>query len=214
MNNPTVIQDHNLVTFKDEPVYQSFASKEQGKAVHIDQLFVEIIVPFKEKDSIYKPATDIEITKYPQAYEAYKNQEKIEQSGTVLQNWNYPSEAQIKMLLAHKVRTVEQVAALDDVACKRMGNGGRVLRDTAIKFVAQADGMDSVKDELKALKESSAKEKKEFEGKIEGLEEKLLDLRVENKELNNLNKRLEAKNDTPISDTKRGKRDGATSTTS
>ena len=90
------------------------------------------------------------------------------------------------MILGNHIHNIGQVAALDDIAVKRMGNGGRLLRDSARKFVEQDAGVD-LQNEIEALK----KENVELKAKIKELE----------------------KDDTTKRNPKRSKRNGASSST-
>jgi hypothetical protein len=198
MYNPEVLQDNLLVTFFDKSIKNNYESEQQNAPVFTEVTYISKVVPFKEKDSIERKARPEDFAEYPEQYTAYQNREKHEQEGTLVKNWNYASESEVQMLMTHKVVTVEQVAALDDVATKRMGNGGRALRDAARKFVEQASGLDAVKDELELLKKESSETIKELESTVADLESKL-------KDLNNADTRIEVKDDTPKRNTKRSK---------
>lgn len=214
MYNPEVLQENILVSFFDKSIKNNFKSAEEGVPIFNEVLYISKTVPFKEKDSVQRKATSEDKSNYPQAFQAYENREKFEGEGTLVKNWNYPSESEVQMLLTHKIVTIEQVAALDDIAVKRMGNGGRALRDTARKYIEQADGVDKLAEDLKTLKKESSEQIAELEKECEELKGLLNGLRLENKDLNNENKRLEAINDTPKRNTKRSKRDGAIHSTS
>lgn len=151
MYNPQALQENLLVSFFNKSVKMNRESEEKGVPIFKEILYIKKVVPFKDKDSIEKKASPEEIAKYTAQYQAFQNREKYEEEGVLIKNWNYASESEVQMLLAHKVVTVEQVAALDDVAVKRMGNGGRALRNAARKYAEQSQDVDVLKDKIKEL---------------------------------------------------------------
>lgn len=166
MYNPQT--QNQIVSFYDRDILSKFKTREEGKPVYITKVYVKIDIPFKEKDSINRPMQEKDMAKYPQQWEAYQSREKYEMEGTVIENWNYLDESQIKMLKSAGIKTVEQVGAVDDNTVKRLGSNGRRMRDMAIKFVAQGDAvdlrkqLDEVKKELAELTaDKKPKKKKE-----------------------------------------------------
>lgn len=190
--------DPTIVTFYDNSKQNNFKSREEGKAVYDNILYIHKVVPFKEKDSIRRPARDKDKQDYPQQYQAYQDREKYEAEGTTIQNWNFPNESQVKMLSSQGIKTVEQVAALGDDSLSRMGHNARTLRDTAKKFIMQGDAADS------------RKKIADLEAKCDELTEQVANLL----KANDTKESEVKKGDTSNSNPKRGKRDGAASSSS
>jgi len=189
--------DPTIVTFYIESKQNNWETEQAGKAIYDDILYVHKVVPFKEKDSFRGKASDKDKRQYPNQYQAFLNREKHDLEGTTIQNWNFPNESQVKMLSSHGVHTVEQVAALGDDSVARMGGQGRVLRDTAKKYIMQGDAVDN-RNKIADLEATCAELKEQIANLLEARETK---------------PKVKKDDPTDIS-TKRRKRNGATSSTS
>lgn len=73
------------------------------------------------------------------AYERWKSGQEIPENGWALRHWNALSPAQLKTCLAANVRTVEDLAALNDEGVKRLGIGGLQLVRLAREALKQKE---------------------------------------------------------------------------
>lgn len=74
------------------------------------------------------------------AYERWKAGQEIPENGWALRHWNALSPAQLKTCLAANVRTVEDLAGLNDEGVKRLGIGGLHLVRLAREALKQKEG--------------------------------------------------------------------------
>lgn len=74
------------------------------------------------------------------AYERWKAGREIPENGWALRHWNALSPAQLKTCLAANVRTVEDLAALNDEGVKRLGIGGLHMVRLAREALKQKEG--------------------------------------------------------------------------
>lgn len=90
------------------------------------------------------------------AYEAWKNGQDVPVDGTPLEAWPGVSRGQVATLRLLNVRTVEELAEVNDATMDRIGLGSRKLRDAAVAFVAaRADGSAAVAAKLAAAEEKN-----------------------------------------------------------
>lgn len=151
----------NVVTPQDYPPFVRFESKSQerrdanGNAFFVAVDFV-IITPVGTKDEHEKPVEDwfkylaqLErmdrwpkkwTISYREAYEAWKKGEELPREGTPIANWPVATKAQVEILKAVRVYTVEDMAAANEETMTRIGMGGRSLKQMAQNWlVAQND---------------------------------------------------------------------------
>jgi hypothetical protein len=169
---------HLIVLFTEEPWHDKSESAKQGRPIYTQRDFVLIMVP-GDKDSVVKrPATQMDIDRFPMHYQRYKNkQEQRFGNGTPLRAVAFLSASQAKELEFFNVYTVEQLATIPDVhAQKFMGIHGlkKLANDyltlareqapmTAMReemekkdqqIAAQAQAIDELGQRLKALEEA------------------------------------------------------------
>jgi hypothetical protein len=93
---------------------------------------------------------------YKEAYKAWEEGRDIPETGTSVRNWPLLTPAQVENLLLLKVRTVEDLAAANEELIRRLGMGGRTLKDKAKAWLDTA-GSDGSKlaERMTALEVSS-----------------------------------------------------------
>lgn len=124
----------NLVRFYYRSVYQSFASKKEGRTICKETPFIEIV-----------HANGIEITdrevkekdkrEYPLQWEAFVKGTEAPLTGTPIEEWGtIPANRRIE-LKHDRILTVEQLSEIPDEALGRLGMDGRSLREKARAFL-------------------------------------------------------------------------------
>lgn len=184
---------------EDRPPYVSFElravedrtnSIEAGHYVSKDVPFV-LITPAGSKDRIEREAEDwfqylqsqVQAERFPSewyraykhAYEEWTKGNEPVLDGTDIKNWPVASPAQVKMLLAWNVRTVEDLARANEETLRRLGMGGHALKEKAIEWLSSAGSQGKVVEQIAALRAE------------------LADLKSENKELRQRVAEAEAK---------------------
>lgn len=107
--------DENLyVQFYKGHVEDREASLKEGRPIFKDAEFVKIIVPGDKNNIIDRVARDVDKRRFPRQYQAFRNNEEEYLSGTPLENWTYLSSAQVAELKYFGIRTVEQLANVND----------------------------------------------------------------------------------------------------
>lgn len=76
---------------------------------------------------------------YRAQYEAFLKNQEPALDGTDIRNWSYLSPSQINTLRGINVRTVEELASLNEEGIRRLGMGGRELKAKAEEFILQND---------------------------------------------------------------------------
>jgi hypothetical protein len=75
---------------------------------------------------------------YRESYRRWKAGQEMPVQGTPIKTWPVLSPAQVASLLKIHVRTVEELATLNDEGLKRLGMGGIALKQKAEAWLAQA----------------------------------------------------------------------------
>jgi hypothetical protein len=145
-------QDKNLIVlFTEEPWHDKAESAKEGRPIYRQRDFVMIMVP-GDKDSIVKrPATQIDIDRFPMHFQRYKNkQEQRFGSGTPLRAVAFLSASQAKELEFFNVYTVEQLAAIPDIhAQKFMGiHNLKKLANDYLTIAREQAPMTSMREEM------------------------------------------------------------------
>lgn len=138
------------VTFELRPVEDREATIKAGHMVYRDVEYA-IVTPSGGKLVVEKECTPEVIAKYRPQYDAWKAGLEEPVAGTHVRNWPGATPAEVKTLLEHNVRTVEDAAAMSEQTIQRLGMGGRRLKDKAAAWLKAADGPGRVAEQLAAL---------------------------------------------------------------
>ena len=114
--------------------------------------------------------------KYVAAYDRWKKGEEIPLDGTAIKGWAILSPAQQTNLVALNIRTVEDLAVINDEGMRRIGMGAMDLRDKAKAWLSQTKDKGPLTMENAALKvENRALKAKneELEARVKELAERL-----------------------------------------
>ena len=164
--------DKLVVVFKHHAVRNEAKTQENGRPIFDDVEVCEIRPPGSRNSYVF-PSTSISHTsgdgmfgseevkvtyaeRFSRQYRQFKEQQAQTISGTPLQHAPFLTEARRAELRALNVYTVEQLANLDGIELKNLGQGGRELKNTAMDYMetSREKGQNSVMqfelDQLKA----------------------------------------------------------------
>lgn len=119
-----------------EPVHLAFKSQEAGMPVYEDREFVRIITPGIAKSMPVEEVTQEHKARWPHEYRVFKDGLEEPLTGTPLEKWPPMTPSMCLMLKAQHVRTVEELAGVNDGVLEHLGIGARQFRDRAKDFLA------------------------------------------------------------------------------
>lgn len=133
--------------FEVRAVEDVAASQEAGHWVGKDVIYVKATKP--GGTSVFEAVAENWITqkelqgdpnsdRYRKIYEAYKSGQEEPEFGTPLRNWPNIGPAQIKACNSANVRTVEELAELNDSGLEMLGMGARGLQNKARAYLESA----------------------------------------------------------------------------
>lgn len=159
------------VVFEAQAVEDREASIEAGFPKFKDVDFA-IITPHGSKDRIPRVVSewfeqreiDVKggrfpaawLTAYKQAYAAWKAGREVPLSGTPLSSWPGLTPAQLKNLNECNIRTVEEVAAMNEEMVSRVGMGSRALSNRARDWLETIKAVGGSAEQISALKAENA----------------------------------------------------------
>lgn len=110
------------------------------------------------------------LSAFKEAYKFWKEGLEIPENGFSILNWPVLSPSQVRTFLDMGIRTVEDVAAMNEEAIRHIGMGGRSLKQRAADWLASSENVGKASEELSALRqenehlrESLSAIRKEFE---------------------------------------------------
>ena len=172
------------VRFERRPVEDRKATLEQGRYICKDVDFALITPPYS-KDCVEKkvdswfPELEMKVRNgrmpadwrdmYIKSYQAWKNGQEIPLNGTPIKGWGVISPAQQEMLIHINIRTVEDLANVNDEGKSRIGMGALDLKNKAIAWLAQLNDKGPLTQEMASLKNENA----QLKGSIESLMEQV-----------------------------------------
>jgi hypothetical protein len=159
------------VTFEVCAVEDRNASIEAGHYIAKDVDFA-FITPQGSKDRIELVVsewfatleTEVRTGRFPAAwfegfkesYRRWKSGQEIPENGYPVANWSILSPAQTRLFLDRGIRTVEDVAAMNEEAIQAIGMGGRMFKQRAIDWLASSKNIGKTSEELSALRIENA----------------------------------------------------------
>ena len=160
----------NYVKFEVRAVEDRTRSIEEGHFVPKDVIFA-IVTPAGTKDRLEKPADEwIESIEegikqeripaewgpaYRKALQNFKDGLELPEHGTPITNWPAISPAQTRVLLDINVRTIEDVAEMNEETLNRLGMGGRALKEKARAWLDSSEDTGKVAAEVEGLRQAN-----------------------------------------------------------
>ena len=123
--------------FVVEAIHMEFASKQAGKPIFEDREFVRIHVVGDRGAQAYEPVNDDHKQRWSKEYAAFRAGIELPPSGTPLATWPHPlmTKSQVAMLAVDNIRTVEDLAGLDDAKLMKIGMGAREMKSAAHTYL-------------------------------------------------------------------------------
>lgn len=157
--------DHQLnVQFYRHAVQNVAKSRESGRKIFDDKVYVRILIPSNKLLAIDTEATDEHKVRFAKQYQHFLSTGQQLLSGTSLSEMPGMTAARVMELQALKITTVEQLAGVADATINLIGTGGQDLKQSAIRFIAErkntsqlADELETLRTELKAQMEANLK---------------------------------------------------------
>lgn len=122
-----------------DQVQDNVASEQQGRPIFRDEERVEIIMPGNAQTRFVAKVNSEHTQRWPKEYEAFKAGFEISPDGTPLEEWPILKRSQVLELKAIGFKTVEQVRDMNDHAIQRVGMGARMLKESALVFLDDAE---------------------------------------------------------------------------
>jgi len=164
-NNNSGVYAHFYLTTREDPVQSAAA----GRPIYVEKEYVKIISAGSANNIIDKPVSDHERNRFREQYAKFKAGDKEQLTGTPLSEVPWITRSQVDELLYRKIRTLEQLAGMDDQYCnapgmydlKRKAAAWLVKSKEAAPFTAMQAEMDALRAELDALKKLPPEAKKQ-----------------------------------------------------
>ena len=164
-----------FVKFLIQPKQNGKKSAKAGRPIFEDTEYVTIMVPGDKSSIVIRPCDQRDKDRFPKQYQAFKNNEGDVLEGTPLEAWPGLSRSQVEELKYFNIRTVEQLATLNDSQSQKF-MGISVLKKRAADFLDAAEGnavterlnleLEERDNEIIGLKQGMA----ELIGKIDAIE--------------------------------------------
>lgn len=133
--SPEDPKDRHLVRFEDRYVKNEFLSRQQGRLVQDKEVFIEIIAPGQDKGVTHREAKEEDTRRWPNQWNAFISGQEQVVDGTPLETCAFLDQGQVNVLRSINVRTLEQLADLDDVGLQKIGMGARDMQRQAKYFL-------------------------------------------------------------------------------
>lgn len=116
---------------------------------------------------------------FKSAYSHWKEGREIPLSGFPVINWPALSPSQVNTFLEMGIRTIEDVAVMNEEAITHLGMGGRSLKQRAIDWLSSAESIGKPSEALSALKQ----ENEMLKAQVAALEARVKDLTAASQEV-------------------------------
>lgn len=126
-----------LPRFHTVATKMEFKSTEAGRPIFEDREYVEIIIPGQRNSMAVEPVSDEHKSRWPREYAAFKLGMELPTTGTPLATWPHPqvTKSMVENLAYLNIRTVEDMAGLNDANLQNVGMGAYELRKAAQTFL-------------------------------------------------------------------------------
>lgn len=139
------------VEFHQEAEKQGFESEQSGHAVFKNIDYITIMFPGDQTKKVVRPVREFsdennpaDSERFPRQWQRYKNQEAQIQDGFPLEQFPPMTKADVQMLKASGVHTVEALANIPDAAIDGLGLGSRKFKQIAISFLDKSNNGEAV----------------------------------------------------------------------
>jgi hypothetical protein len=133
-------RDSTIPRFHYESVPNPAASSAAGRPRFDQQERVQFIQPGNTNQPVVI-VTEEHIERWPKQYEAFKRGAEMSVDGTPLEMWPVLNRNQVLEMKGVGLHSVEQCAAMSDLAIQKIGMGGQKIRELARAYLDEADQM-------------------------------------------------------------------------
>jgi len=139
--DPSAPKSPAIPQFFTEAVKLEWKSRQEGRPIFEDREFVRIIIPGDRRSMAVEPVGEAHKARWPREYEAFRAGREAPVEGTPLSEWpvSLMSPARVQELAWFNLRTVEQLAAVNDAQLQNLGMGSRELRERARTWLEVAE---------------------------------------------------------------------------
>lgn len=141
------------VTFYKHAELNSFRTKEEGRKIFDEHVYVRILMPANRLNVIERKATDDDRARFRAQFVAFVKNGETLQIGTPIDQLPTISTSQALELKALKVDTVEQLAGMADTTVQLLGTGGQDLKQRAIKYLTRAASNEDLAAQVSSLQQ-------------------------------------------------------------
>lgn len=174
-------RDSTIPRFFFDAVENKVASAAAGHPCYDNRELVQFIMPGNTNSPV-AVVTEEHIERWPKQYEAFKRGVEMTADGTPLEMWPVLNRAQVLNMKAMGLHSIEQCAAMNDLAVQKFGMGGHKIRELAKAYLDEADQMSSTTAALDRAERAEAqnaeltRQAEESRALIEGLHRRLMTL--------------------------------------
>ena len=154
-------QSHSLdaslhAQFYKHAELNSFASKQAGRKIFDEKVYIRILIPANRLNIIEREASEEDRQRFAKQYRAFLAGAEQLVSGTPLSEIPGLTAAQVFELKALKVETAEQLAGLPDSTAQLLGTGGPELKRRAQVYITTRSGNEALVEEVAELRRKLA----------------------------------------------------------
>ena len=128
------------------------ASRQAGRAVFKDTEYIEIMVPGDKNNIIQRPAWAQDYQRFQKQYQQFKAGHADQVTGTPLKLAPFLSEAQVEELAYFKIRTIEQLANMNDAIVQRFMGATEFKREAQL-MLAKMNSNEEVVERMKEMQQ-------------------------------------------------------------
>jgi len=139
------------VQFYKHAELNSFRTREEGRKIFEECVYVRILSPANRLLIIERRVTDEDKLRFSKQYGQFLEKGESLQVGTPLSEFPGLSPAQVLEMRHLKVETVEQLAGIPDTTAQLLGTGGTDLKMRAIKYLARSANSEQLSEQVRDL---------------------------------------------------------------
>ncbi len=140
MAKPMAGDDQQFVIFDYHPALNRAKSRQEGRPVYENEIWVKIIAPGEAKiQETHRKANDLDKRRFPRQWQAFLQGRPQITEGTVLEHLFPDQPNKVKMLNHYNIFTVEQLANLNATGMSAIGMGAMQDVEKAKQYIAQSE---------------------------------------------------------------------------
>jgi hypothetical protein len=140
------------IQFYKHAELNSFATREEGRKIFEEHVYIRILTPANRLNIIERRATDDDKIRFEAAYAKFLTSGEQLQTGTPLSELPGMSAAQVLEMRHLKVETIEQLAGIPDTTAQLLGAGGQELKQRALRYLARFANAENQANEIADLR--------------------------------------------------------------